>query len=58
MSAFRFEKLFGIDVPDGLGLSVPDSPIPYWRYWFSFGWRIVVWLVVTITHLTTHRAVF
>jgi hypothetical protein len=42
MSAFRFEKLFGIDVTDGLGLCVPDSPIPYWRFRFLFDWRIVV----------------
>jgi hypothetical protein len=57
MSAFSFEQLVGIDVTDGLGLGMPYSSISYWRFRFLFDWRIVVRLVVTITHLTAHRAV-
>jgi hypothetical protein len=57
MSAVWFEKLVGIDVAYGLGLGVPDSPIPYRRCRYPFNRRIVVWLIIAITNLTAYRAV-
>ncbi len=57
MSVFGSEQLVGIDLTDGLVLSVSYSPISYWSFLFLFSCRLLFRLIVAITHFPSHHTV-